>query len=97
MPKVPDGRVGVYNTVGWLSRDWVLVNTCKQCQMWQAGGCAHCYTHWEGIFGCSRVRYTYLGCFGDPGGAEASAKSLENISTLLILILIMAFYHKLYF
>jgi hypothetical protein len=86
MPRMPDGRAGVYNRVGLLSRGLgAIVNTCKQCQMWQAGGCARCYTHWGDIgagnfiFGCSRVRYAHLGCFGAPGGAGASAKPFENV------------------
>jgi len=35
-----------------------LVNTCKQCQIWQAGGCARCYAYWGGIFGWE---ISYLG------------------------------------
>ena len=38
MLRVLDGRVGVYNRVGLLSRGWALVNTCKQCQKWWSGG-----------------------------------------------------------
>jgi len=26
-----------------------LVNICKQCQMWQSGGCAHCWARWGGF------------------------------------------------
>ena len=60
----------------------ILVNNCKQCQMWCSGGFARCWACWgdfgagKFIFRCSRVSYTHLGCFGAPGGAGASAKSL---------------------
>ena len=60
----------------------MLVNNCKQCQMWCSGGFARCWARWgdfgagKFIFRCSRVSYTHLGCFGAPGGAGAGAKSL---------------------
>ena len=41
MPRVLDGRVGLYNRAGLLSRVGVLINTCKQCQKWWLAQVVH--------------------------------------------------------
>jgi len=39
MPRVPDGRAGVYNRGGAVQQGLgALVNTCKQCQKRWLGG-----------------------------------------------------------
>jgi hypothetical protein len=82
LPRVPDGRVGMYNRAGAVDQGLgVTVNNARCGRRVVALAVAHDGGEFQAgyfIFGYIWVIYTHLGCFSAPGGAGGSRKAHEN-------------------